>query len=102
MRKTGVRRSETIRTRQDDNSRDNVQNVRADSSANLHGRLLLVHGTSDDNVHMQNTVQLIHALVEAGKGFDVLLYPEKTHSISGAKAREHLFRSLAEYLEEHL
>ena len=68
----------------------------------LHGRLLLVHPTADDNVHFQNTVQMIDALIEAGKPYDLLLYPGKTHSLHGEKERLHLFRSIEQYLDEHL
>ena len=53
------------------------------SAAKLHGHLLEVHGTSDDNVHMQNTIQMINAFINAGKQFDLQLYPRKTHGISG-------------------
>ena len=52
-------------------------------AANLKGHLLEVHGTSDDNVHMQNSMQMINAFINAGKQFDLQLYPRKTHSISG-------------------
>ena len=60
-------------------------------AANLKGHLLEVHGTSDDNVHMQNTMQMINAFINAGKQFDLQLYPRKTHSISGPGTRVHLF-----------
>lgn len=68
----------------------------------LHGRLLLVHPTVDDNVHFQNTIQMIDALIQAGKSYDLLLYPGKTHSLHGEKERLHLFRSIEKYLDEHL
>lgn len=61
------------------------------SAAKLHGHLLEVHGTSDDNVHMQNTMQMINAFINAGKQFDLQLYPRKTHGIGGKEARVHLF-----------
>lgn len=61
------------------------------SAANLKGNLMIVHGTSDDNVHMQNTIQFINELISNGKQFCLQLYPQKTHSISGQKARTHLY-----------
>ena len=72
------------------------------AAENLHGRLLLMHGTADDNVHPQNTIQLVDALIKAGQQFDLMLYPGKTHGITGAVARTHLFRYFVEYLKNHL
>ena len=72
------------------------------AAENLHGRLLLMHGTADDNVHPQNTTQLVDALIKAGQQFDLMLYPGKTHGITGAVARTHLFRYFVEYLKNHL
>jgi dipeptidyl-peptidase-4 len=72
------------------------------AAKNLHGRLVLAHGTADDNVHLQNTVQMVQALIEAGKPYDLLLYPGKTHGIYGTTARVHLFRAIEEYLERYL
>jgi dipeptidyl-peptidase 4 len=69
---------------------------------NLHGHLLEVHGTSDDNVHMQNTMQMINAFINAGKQFDLQLYPRKTHGISGLQARTHLFTRIREHFRQEL
>jgi dipeptidyl-peptidase-4 len=62
-----------------------------EAAANLNGRLLLVHGTSDDNVHLQNSIRFIAAMIDAGRPFDLQLYPGKTHGIAGSEARIHLF-----------
>ncbi len=72
------------------------------SAATLHGRLLLVHGSSDDNVHLQNSIQLIDALVDAGRPFDFQLYPGKTHGIAGPQARVHLFNRMLWQWEQYL
>ena len=61
------------------------------SAGNLKGRLLLVQGTGDDNVHIENTVQFVQKLIEAEIPYDLQIYPRKTHSISGADVRTHLF-----------
>ena len=72
------------------------------SAANLHGALLLVHGTSDDNVHFQNSIQMIDALIKAGKQFRLMIYPNKTHGIAGRDARTHLFTMIEEHFEREL
>jgi dipeptidyl-peptidase-4 len=65
-------------------------------------RLLLVHGTGDDNVHEQNTIQLADKLEAAGKPFYMLLYPNRTHSISGGNTSVHLYNSFTRFLLENL
>ena len=72
------------------------------SAAKLSGRLLLVHGTSDDNVHMQNSIQFIDAMINAGVPFDLQLYPGKTHGIAGPQARTHLFTRMLWQWEQYL
>ena len=72
------------------------------SAEKLHGALLLVHGTSDDNVHFQNSIQMIDALIKAGKPFRLMIYPNKTHSISGKDARVHLFTMIEDHFEREL
>jgi dipeptidyl-peptidase 4 len=72
------------------------------SADQLHGALLLVHGTSDDNVHFQNSIQMINALINAGKQFRLMIYPNKTHSIAGKDARVHLFTMIENQFETQL
>jgi dipeptidyl-peptidase-4 len=69
---------------------------------NLKGRLLLVQGTGDDNVHMGNTIQYIQQLISANIPFDLQLYPRKTHSIAGTDARTHLYERILSHFEENL
>ena len=69
---------------------------------NLHGSLLLLHGTSDDNVHFQNSIQMVEALVEAGKQFRFMAYPNKTHSIAGATDQTHLFHLIEGHFQHEL
>ncbi len=76
-------------------------NVPADA-ANLHGALMLAHGTGDDNVHFQNSMQMIEALIKAGKQFQLMIYPNKTHSISGSDSRDHLFHMIDDHFEREL
>jgi len=68
----------------------------------LKGKLLLVHGTADDNVHVQNTLELSERLVQAGKQFDQMLYLNRNHSIYGGNTRLHLFTLIENYLKENL
>ena len=66
------------------------------------GTLLLVHGTSDDNVHFQNSVQMIDALIRAGVQFRLMIYPNKTHSIAGTDSRTHLFHMIDDHFVREL
>jgi dipeptidyl-peptidase-4 len=68
----------------------------------LQGSLLLAHGTGDDNVHFQNSIQMVDALVKAGKQFQFMVYPNKTHSIRGADDRDHLFHLIEDHFERAL
>ena len=72
------------------------------SAADLKGRLLLVHGTGDDNVHMENTVQFVQKLIEAGIPYDLQIYPRKTHSITGPDVRTHLYNRILAHFEQNL
>jgi dipeptidyl-peptidase-4 len=72
------------------------------TAPNLKGRLLLVHGTSDDNVHIVNTVQFIDKLVNAGIPYDLQIFPRKKHEITGSEARSQLFRRVLAHFEEYL
>lgn len=66
------------------------------------GKYLLVHGSADDNVHYQNTMEMITALVDANKQFDLFIYPDKNHSIYGGNTRFHLYTKMTEFLKENL
>jgi dipeptidyl-peptidase 4 len=63
---------------------------------------LLVHGTGDDNVHPQNSIQLVDKLEDAGKQFEFMVYPGRTHAISGGNSRTHLFTLLTNFVEQTL
>jgi dipeptidyl-peptidase-4 len=68
----------------------------------LQGSLLLAHGTGDDNVHFQNSIQMVEALIKAGKQFQFMVYPNKTHSIRGSDDRDHLFHMIEDHFEREL
>lgn len=69
----------------------------------LKGDYLLIHGTGDDNVHVQNSMQMINALVEANKEFDFFAYPDRAHGISkGRNTRLHLFKKMTTFIDRSL
>jgi dipeptidyl-peptidase-4 len=72
------------------------------SAANLKGRLLLAHGTGDDNVHIENSVQFVQKLIEAEIPYDLQIYPRKTHSIAGPDVRTHLYNRILAHFEQYL
>jgi dipeptidyl-peptidase-4 len=68
----------------------------------LKGKFLLVHGMADDNVHLQNSTEMINALVKANKQFDLMFYPDKNHGIYGGNTRLHLYDKMTNYILENL
>jgi dipeptidyl-peptidase-4 len=87
--------------------RDNAEGYASASAIHfadgLRGDLLIIHGSGDDNVHYQGTERLINRLVELGKTFDFMEYPNRSHSISeGNGTSLHLYSLIARYIEEHL
>jgi dipeptidyl-peptidase-4 len=71
------------------------------NAAGLHSKLLLVHGTGDDNVHFQNSVQLVDALQAAGKQFQFMMYPDRNHGIAGGRSI-HLYTMMADWITNNL
>ncbi len=68
----------------------------------LKGNYLLVHGSGDDNVHVQNSMRLIEALVQANKQFDWAIYPDRNHGIYGGNTRLHLYTKMTNFIKENL
>jgi dipeptidyl-peptidase-4 len=68
----------------------------------LKGKYLLIHGSGDDNVHYQNTMEMINAMVKSNKQFDLFIYPNKNHGIYGGNTRNHLFQMMLDYTLENL
>ncbi|XLS28681.1 S9 family peptidase [Flavobacteriaceae bacterium M23B6Z8] len=68
----------------------------------LQGAFLLVHGSGDDNVHVQNTMRMVEALVQANKQFDWAIYPDKNHGIYGGKTRLQLYTKMTNFIKSNL
>ena len=68
----------------------------------LKGDFLLVHGSADDNVHVQNTMRMVEALIQANKQFEWLVYPDKNHGIYGGNTRLHLYTKMTDFIQETL
>ncbi len=86
---------------------ENVEGYKVGSAINfaegLQGKLLVIHGTGDDNVHAQGTEKLVNRLIELGKPFDAMMYPNRSHSISeGDGTTPHIYKLIARYFVQHL
>ncbi len=68
----------------------------------LKGKYLLIHGTADDNVHIQNTYEMVSALVKANKQFELFIYPDKRHGISGGNTSYHLYKKMTDFILDNL
>ena len=66
------------------------------------GKFLLIHGSADDNVHYQNSMELVNAMVKADKQFDLFIYPNRNHGIYGGNTRNHLFSMMLNFIEKNL
>jgi len=84
-----------------DNPKGYAESSMPAAAANLHGSLLLVHGTADDNVHLQNSIQMVDALINNSKQFRLMLFPNKTHGVRG-KAHEFELRMQEDFFEQNL
>ncbi len=68
----------------------------------LKGDYLLIHGSGDDNVHIQHTMRMVEALIQADKQFDWAVYPDKNHGIYGGNTRLHLYKKMTNFIHEKL
>jgi dipeptidyl-peptidase-4 len=85
---------------------DDAQNYHDDSDVNsaadLKGHILILHGTGDDNVHIENDTQYIQKLIEAGIPYDYNIYPRKTHSVSGPDDQTELYNKILQHFETYM
>ncbi|MEX0684432.1 MAG: S9 family peptidase [Balneolales bacterium] len=71
-------------------------------AGNIKGNYLLIHGTGDDNVHFQHSIEMTNELIEAGVQFETMFYPNRAHSISGGNSRRHLFELMLDFIQRNL
>ena len=94
--------TERYMKRPQDNEEGYSSTSHVERAADLHGRLLLVHGTYDDNVHPQNSWAFGDRLIEAGITFDMMIYPMRKHGISDDAAQAHVYRTMLEFWTRNL
>ena len=86
--------------------KENMEGYEASSAINrankLHGELLLIHGSADDNVHLRNAAEYSEALVQADKQFDMQVYTNRNHGIFGGNTRHHLLTRVSNFFIENL
>ncbi len=85
-----------------DNPQGYDQNSPLYFTQGLKGKFLLIHGSADDNVHLQNSMRLSKKLQEHDQAFDEMIYTDKNHGIYGGKTRHHLFKKMLHYIEQNL
>ena len=68
----------------------------------MKGKFLLIHGSADDNVHLQNTMMFAEKLIQANKKFEMAIYPDKNHSIYGGNTRMQLYKKMTDFILENL
>jgi dipeptidyl-peptidase 4 len=85
-----------------DNGNGYDENSPVNHVSKLKGKFLLIHGTGDDNVHFQNSMEMVSALVKENKQFDFFAYPDKAHSLSGVATRLHLYTLMTNFILKNL
>lgn len=94
--------TERFLQRPQDNPEGYDENSPLNFAERLKGNYLLIHGTGDDNVHFQNSAEMVSALEAAGKHFEFRIYPNKNHSIYGGNARQNLYELMTDFLKRKL
>ncbi|WP_121666944.1 S9 family peptidase [Mesonia aquimarina] len=94
--------TERYMTTPQENARGYDENSPITHVDGLKGEFLLIHGGGDDNVHVQNTMQMVEALIQANKQFDWAIYPDKNHGIYGGNTRLHLYTKMTNFIKENL
>jgi dipeptidyl-peptidase-4 len=94
--------AERFMKRPEDNPEGYARTSHVEHAAQLHGRLMLIHGTYDDNVHPQNTWAFANELIEEGIMFEMMIYPMRKHGISDDAAQRHIYETMLEFWKRSL
>jgi dipeptidyl-peptidase-4 len=94
--------TERYMTTPQENASGYDQNSPINHVSKLKGKFLLIHGSGDDNVHVQNSMQMMEALIQANKQFDSQIYPDKNHGIYGGATRIQLYNKMTNFIKENL
>lgn len=86
----------------EENAQGYDENAPEKMADKLKGKFLLIHGTADDNVHVQHAIMLADALIKAGREFDSEYYPDRNHGIYGGNTRYHLYQRMTKFILENL
>jgi dipeptidyl-peptidase-4 len=94
--------TERYMTTPQENARGYDDNSPINHVDKLKGDYLLIHGSADDNVHVQNTTRMVEALIQADKQFEWMIYPDKNHGIYGGNTRLHLYKKMTNFIDRTL
>ena len=94
--------TERFMRKPEDNKAGYEENSPVNFTKNIKGNYLLIHGSADDNVHLQNSMEMAAALVKNNIPFDFMIYPNKNHGISGGSARLHIYSKILKFVKENL
>ncbi|MCE3260371.1 MAG: peptidase [Bacteroidetes bacterium] len=94
--------TERFMRKPEDNKSGYEDNSPVNFVKNIKGKYLLIHGSADDNVHVQNTMEMADALVKNNIPFDLMIYPNKNHSIAGGFTRFHIYNKIFKFVKENL
>lgn len=94
--------TERYMKRPEDNEAGYAEASTLTHASKLEDPLMVVHGDADDNVHMQNSIALVRKLIDAGKDFDLMVFPQKDHGIAGTADRTFLYRKMTAFFDRHL
>jgi dipeptidyl-peptidase-4 len=94
--------TERFMRRPQDNPHGYDDNSPINYADRLKGKLLMIHGTADDNVHLQNSMEMAEQLIKYDKQFQLFMYPDKNHSIYGGNTRHHLYTMMTDFILKNL